>query len=451
MSESNSSEKYSMKIQSGGLKTLADQKLAYVAVVLTIIWFSYFSLRFLVNDVIPREAFTMILGSLIFALGILIFLKIRTGRVILGITVYACYVIIQFLIRNQWDEIHVIALGQYLVPIAFSVIGIYLWKKNLYKIIIKVFLITAFISILGGLANLHLGWGESFFLLNILDRVEVGSEILQRGGSLAGGSLVTGFIVMAGILLSLWNGMFYKLMIPFFVLSLFSTLSRGSLVMLFVGFIVIILLRTSKKRPFSLNNRGILPRLSPNILLLFISLTVISLFSTRDAFIERFFIDLFDFQMELGNIVRVESWIEATTIWLQNPLFGQGVGILGTTAVIREISPLAAESMYLQILGELGLIGMFVYLGAIVPPLFLAWKGLKKLQKRVQAQGLVRMLLACVVAILVGGLYLQNLGDFTGSLFWYFFGGIAGYVKETCNSGNDLRGKSYWAQGSNNA
>lgn len=418
-----------MNAQLKGSKALRKNTLAYVAIVLAVSWFTYFALRFLVSGIIPREPFTLTLGLLISMLGVLIFLKVRIGRVMLGTVLWAGYLIIQFVVRNQWDEIHIIALGQYLVPIGFSMMGIYLWRKNFYRIIIKVLLLTIFFSICGGLANFYLGWGESILVDNILESAEINSEIFQRAGSLAGGSLGTGFIAMAGVLLSLGSGLKYKLMIPFLVLSLFSTLSRGGLTMLSVGIGVILLLSAYGKSFVSLAKVSTIVRLLPIGLLALGSMLLVVTAIPRDVLTDRFLTDLIDFEMEIGNVIRLESWMEAIRLWLDKPFFGHGVGIIGTTAVVRGISPLAAESMYLQILSELGVAGLLLYLAAVVPSLLLAWKGLRSRPDQ-HDRLFIQSLIGCTLAILAGGVYLQNLGDYTGSLFWYLIGGLAGYATD---------------------
>jgi O-antigen ligase len=131
---------------------------------------------------------------------------------------------------------------------------------------------------------------------------------------------------------------------------------------------------------------------------------------------------------EGGNATRGDSWGTAFAIWRTNPVFGVGLGQLGGSPVKYGVAQLAPESTYLKTLGETGVVGMGLYLLAVLPPIIGAI-GRTRIDTRATAQRAQRDV-SIVIAILVGGLFLQNVEyDFFAGIFWLWLGGLSAYAR----------------------
>ncbi len=139
----------------------------------------------------------------------------------------------------------------------------------------------------------------------------------------------------------------------------------------------------------------------------------------RDAYLSRFVFDLTN-SGEEGNALRIVAWQYAIQVWQRNPLLGAGFGTLGSSVAVQDPSILAPESMYLKLLGELGVIGLLLYMLTIIPPLVCATKRLfQQCDERLDSMAIVCV--ALVGAMLVGGLVLQN----WSRIFWPRYSGLS--------------------------
>lgn len=404
------------------------------AVQLTVIlWFTFFTLRSALALIIPRDLFTYGIGGIAAVLALAL-AKHLPARPALGLTAsYAGYLILQFLARGNFEKLQLITLSQYVFPISFAVLGYVLWVKKAHEKIIWLLVLLISVSCFAGLLNHYTGFAPEIFLLNVFDRAEVAGEVLNRAGSLAGGSIITGLAAALAALLvtSLPRG--FWVVLPLLIVSLVATLSRGGMVVFLVGLPVTLWLRLPqdpvRRRVEGRRASGLLL----GVMVILGAAMALSGKGEGGAPAARLLGDLLDFKEE-GNAARLASWLNAIDIWSQSPLFGNGTGILGATGVIEQRmagrNALAAESMYLQILGELGAVGLVLYGLALLLLFGDAFTGLLS-RKRSPGRSLASAEFGCAIAIAAGGLFLQNLSDFTGSLFWFFIGGLLGYRSET--------------------
>lgn len=121
-------------------------------------------------------------------------------------------------------------------------------------------------------------------------------------------------------------------------------------------------------------------------------------------------------------MTRVIAWKRASAIALENPVFGGGFhsvqapslfsqfrhkqGILGFVQTGEATYPAAAHSIYFEVLGDMGFVGLLVFTAILVLPFLDRKRILALTQNRPQllwAKDLANTLAACLVAYLVGG------------------------------------------------
>jgi probable O-glycosylation ligase (exosortase A-associated) len=124
---------------------------------------------------------------------------------------------------------------------------------------------------------------------------------------------------------------------------------------------------------------------------------------------------------------RVTAWKRASAIAVDHPLFGGGFhagqarslfqqyrykpGILGSVDTPDIGYPAASHSIYFEVLGDLGFLGLFIFLAIIVNS-FITWREIKSLARNqgassIWAADLADMLTATLVAFVVGGALLS--------------------------------------------
>jgi probable O-glycosylation ligase (exosortase A-associated) len=124
---------------------------------------------------------------------------------------------------------------------------------------------------------------------------------------------------------------------------------------------------------------------------------------------------------------RVTAWKRASAIAVDNPVFGGGFhagqaaslyqryryksGLLGFVNTPDVAYPAASHSIYFEVLGDLGFVGLFFFL-AIIFNAFITWSEIKLLAKKqgdssLWAADLADMLTAVLVAYVVGGALLS--------------------------------------------
>lgn len=400
---------------------------------LVIVWWAFFSLRSAVGFFVPRDSFSIVVGGLSFAGGMLVSPKLPNRASVILFSIFALYTFGNFLAWGDFGKIKVQSIVQLVFPIAFIAIGNYLWQKRKYEACLKAYVVIMVVSAGMGMLNYYTGLLPELFLFNELDRAQIGSEVIQRAGSLAGGSIGTGMLSAIGLLIATGLPKKFWVTIPIFAMSIFSTFSRGGIIAIGLGLPFILWANLSEdsdvraKQLFSV-------KVAASVLgLAAVFYLVGSTTTTGNFVLQRYFFDLFDTK-EQGNAVRLDSWNHALGVWQEYPLFGSGVGVLGTIGVVDARlggqNSLAAESWYLQLLGELGIVGLFIYLSGLATFIKELRQGLFKSQvgpsRKVAAASF-----AAIVAIMVDGVFLQNLSDFLGSLFWFFVGGLVYYCTTT--------------------
>lgn len=400
----------------------------------TVAWWVFFSTRSAVGLILPRDAVSYAVGALAFVIALLTIRRLPSRGPVVFLGAFTLYTFLQFVARDDYRKVQVQSLVQIVFPIAFFCIGYLLWRNRRYDIALKTYVAVMAFSAFVGLANYYAGFAQPLFLLNQFDRTEVGSQVVQRGGSLAGGSIGTGLFAGLGILIALGLPKRYQWSIPIFIMSMVSTLSRGGIIAIAAGIPIYLwfsLPTPGRERTRTLRRRGALV----GLVLLIALVGGISSGDQGDkgnVFLDRFTVDFLN-PKEEGNAYRIASWEHDIDVWSESPVFGAGLGILGTIGVTdaraNGSEALAAESWYLQILGELGAIGLSVYLLMLFGIVMEGWQAISE-GERGKDRLLAIAAMGGLMALTIGGVFLQNLGDLNGSLFWYFAGGLVAYRSE---------------------
>ena len=105
-------------------------------------------------------------------------------------------------------------------------------------------------------------------------------------------------------------------------------------------------------------------------------------------------------QFTATNILMADSrfylWHEAINIWARNPLFGSGLGSWSLLVGASDLNGIYAHNILLEILGELGLVGITLFL----LPLFLLLQNLRKTWAQIPAANLSLCLLLVIFLFL---------------------------------------------------
>ena len=390
-----------------------------------ILYLCYFVLRLATETVIPREDFTYFYagGAVAIVLAYLI-TDPKTIPAYWQVFVFACYVTARYVAgRGSGNsEIQQISAFQYCVPSLFFVLGHQLWRRGWFERLASVFVVLSTASLAVGLYHHFFGGLDDFFSKTILDKALVAGEAERRCSSLAGASLATGFLATLCLLCTVGRMRRSLSVLLLAGVSLLATLSRGGVVMTAFGLASRLLANARRYR--SRSRRRTVTMLG-GLALLGISLYVA--YPGEGNMYSKRLMDTFNMD-EGGNATRGDSWGTAFAIWRTNPVFGVGLGQLGGSPVKYGVAQLAPESTYLKTLGETGGVGMGLYLLAVLPPIIGAI-GRTRIDTRATAQRAQRDV-SIVIAILVGGLFLQNVEyDFFAGIFWLWLGGLSAYAR----------------------
>jgi O-antigen ligase len=160
------------------------------------------------------------------------------------------------------------------------------------------------------------------------------------------------------------NRIFYLLLLMFSFLALYLSYTRGSwlstIVSLFIGVILIVFYNSS-----IINLRNI-------VIALFTILTSVLLFNligiiNLEILIKR--ISSFSIsKIDISNLGRLIEYASAIEAFLQNPLFGVGLGYFFVYFApgIGPIASIYCHNSYLYILSKMGLIGLILFLSLII-------------------------------------------------------------------------------------
>jgi O-antigen ligase len=352
--------------------------------------------------------------------------RIKLSVVFLPVFLYGFYLVVRFIAFENNSEFAAISFFQYVAPLAFFILGFYLWRVRQFQVISGVFAFATAFSLLLGLAYYFEGFGEALFENLKVEVTVSGGDLVRRVSSLAGYSLGTGFLAALGVLFSLRLPRWQRVpLMMLFSISLLNSYSRGALLMVLAGVSIWISLPVHQVK-YSRSVRQVAVLLLVLVLLI-VSYLIFSSVTPQLAgpFQDRFINNLINPEEE-GNYARLFAWQWTLGIWQQNPLFGVGFGRLGSTVAAADTSSLAPESMYLKILGELGVLGLLFYLLAVAVPLTRSVKQVYR--EQTGDRKLAGILIGSVVAVLLGGIVLQNIeSDFFALLFWLFLGGLGAY------------------------
>lgn len=211
----------------------------------------------------------------------------------------------------------------------------------------------------------------------------------DRYGSFAGGTLALGLTGSISLMYSLMQFLYNKdrgayliftILVSFLTL-LFAQSRRFYLLVFFVGLLLFWYNPNVKRKKRNINFKTIFLTIS------IIFLVFVGLYSIKDTnyYLERIF-SVFDFTGDASNLMRVTKWVEAINYFLNNIWFGMGLGTTGTIgknfdpAVDSLSDIIVAESYYLKILVECGLIFGSVYFFGQFYFLKTAFKRLSKKQ-----------------------------------------------------------------------
>lgn len=388
----------------------------------------YFLFRLLLEGFIARDTFTFLYGIVSLTIGLALVIQLKPTPVLGFFIVYISYLLLRFMFFEKLEYITAVSLFQYLVPLMFFPIGAYLWRHNLYTGVLKLLIIGVFLSAVGGLANYYMGWGNAFFQRSLVDLTMVDGLVVNRAGSLAGISLGAGFLAATGILISLAYRRWKLLLMPVLVFSLLITYSRGAVVMLVLGVCTWIFVHFMRARWYR--------KLRFAFWLVFILLVLVCFFviasllfpELTSTYLGRYASDMFNMN-ESGNFFRLIGWQTALAKFSEHPILGAGYGVLSASAANYYGIDTTAESYLLKVLGELGIIGLLLYLLIIARVTLYSILGIRNGAGR--DRELAEVLLACTSSVIVTGLVTQNIEyDFFAVLFWFFMGGLAAYAKQ---------------------
>lgn len=143
---------------------------------------------------------------------------------------------------------------------------------------------------------------------------------------------------------------------------------------------------------------------------------------------------------------RVYFWEYAIMLWKSHPLFGIGFGCFPVhiatggvnLAKYHYIQAFAAHNIYYQMLAEIGIIGLALFLGLFIWGLVTSISLLKKTQNTgdIQISTIILMGISCQIWFILYGLTGNPL-YLPGQMFVYFFGlMIVSSVKNSVNSKN---------------
>ena len=89
---------------------------------------------------------------------------------------------------------------------------------------------------------------------------------------------------------------------------------------------------------------------------------------------------------------RLGLWRIALDMFLENPILGKGYGSFSEVATAAEAFTTSAHNYYLQIMGELGIVGLILYMVAFISGIILTFKQFEKICQCKNADGMKMVL-----------------------------------------------------------
>jgi len=236
-------------------------------------------------------------------------------------------------------------------------------------------------------------------------------------------SLILGIVSPISAILSIEYAKKRKLFfIIVFIIGSFLTLQRGSIIDLFFGFTIYFMLKNhlnSKKIKFKIPRKTINHIIYLTIGILLFLLTIF-LFYKESEIIKIFTLNL---KYKLNNILnsileRNDTWIESIKI-ANEYLLGLGIGLLSHKGADAFFLYSVPDGNYFRILGELGYIGLILFILLITKGMYLAFR-----QKKLS----IFAVLLCYSFHAIG----TNVFDlyYASFIFWFLLGLTYTYVNK---------------------
>ena len=123
---------------------------------------------------------------------------------------------------------------------------------------------------------------------------------------------------------------------------------------------------------------------------------------------------------------RLLAWAEALRRFAVNPVLGEGFGVPFTFERMPE--DVRPHNIYLTVLYKLGLTGFLAFVALLVPPVWKAWRTVRKCAHRDAL--LLQVLLLCQIFLITFGVVNPLIETpFMGSYFWLNFGLMIGLAR----------------------
>lgn len=380
--------------------------------------FGFFSMRGIFEPVTGRVVPTVIYSIGLIALTVAGFVEWGIPRLGLPVLLLAVWTVLRYclaLFLETASAASAVSVFQYAVPpLAFFVA----WnavRSRAESMAIKTLVGGALVSIVAGLLIGHAS--PPIMHQAVGDRVLVQGQTIQRFTSPAGNSLATGYLAaIAAVLVGAMGGWGLTLL-PLFIFAILNSFSRGAMILVVTGGVSLMLAAIRRWRVRSNASRLSMKVYGATLLfLLGLGGTVVLSGHSSEVIEGRFVAGMVNLR-EPGNAQRLESWKASLDLWSRAPVIGVGPGQLGGSAVKRAVRRFAPESMYLKVLGELGVIGLTLFAlsicGVLRRMLSTCW------WRRPKAV----MSLSLCLGVLAASFFLQVIEyDFFALIFWFFLG-----------------------------
>lgn len=222
---------------------------------------------------------------------------------------------------------------------------------------------------------------------------------------------------------SLIKSVFY-ILLPIFLYTMLLTQSRSGIICLGIIFAGIII-NSGKKLVW--------------IIGIVITLTLVAV-NLDPVYLDRYAsINIFDESTASHGTAqgRIEGWISGLKVFIERPVFGHGLGTSSEAGwnVVRD--DLVAHNMYIEILQELGIIGLIIFMVFLKNILFTLGQLKIAIKKQAKIGFLYNMTNAMQVIVIM--LFVFSFASYGLSVpIWYFVGGISVVLLRLINDGPEI-------------
>lgn len=195
------------------------------------------------------------------------------------------------------------------------------------------------------------------------------------------------------------------------VLGVFMTVSRTALLLLLTAVGLLIILQANKRNNLQLT------------IAIILILIIVFVFADNILSIMRTILPSIQ-QGEDTMGIRYNLWTAGWHMWLDHPLQGVGIGqfpinlpYYGQGLLSSQYLKLGAHNMYVQLLAETGMVGLFLFLGLVGSVIRNLWKATRSQDSNLAS--LAKIWLIVLILMLLGGITKQDQFD---KLVWISFG-----------------------------